>query len=102
MRYGAGGSPPVAHPRERRTEQPHNVRQTAAHSATSRAPAEVLPAEARAREEARDGAAWGPPGEQNDGCRARRVRQAVENVENVENVEKAEEAPPPASPLRLP
>ena len=57
MTNRAGGLPPAADPREHRPEQPHNVRQTAAHLATSRAPVEVLPAEARAREEARDGAA---------------------------------------------
>ena len=77
-----------------RASSPATMRQTAAHLATSRAPDEVLPAEARAREEARDGAAWGPPGEQNDGCRASRVRQAVEAVEAVEAAEEAEEAPP--------
>ena len=86
MTNRAGGLPPAADPREHRPELPHNARKTAAHSATRRAPAEVLPAEARAREEARDGAAGGPPGEQNDWRRARRVRHEREGSADMPRV----------------
>ena len=61
-----------------RASSPATMRQTAAHLAASRAPDEELPAEARAREEARDATAWGPPGEQKHGRRPRLARQEGE------------------------
>ena len=88
-----------------RASSPATMSHTAAHLATSRVPDEELPAEARAREEARDATACGPPGEQKHGRRPRLARQEGEMArwrdgEMAQKAQKAQKAPPSPQPIR--
>ena len=94
--YHAGGSPPVADPREQRTEQPDSVRTlkmaTTVPSSSSSTPT------ARARARRRNGRADNGGSEQKGSAArlARRVRQAAEAAEA------AEAAAAPSSFIREP